>query len=212
MDRRWLHATRISAIGLLGLGLLGGCGSEPTTEGATTAASKPPPGWTTYHDERRGYTVSFPSGWHRARTNLTPNLVDPREILTIATYPLRDSPSGRCFAPIDAPHPALDGLGPTDAIVSIQERRKTETGDHPPQTKPFRLPPLDLSYPEGSHSCLRGRVRSVAFHPFRVGERNFYAFAAFGRSASSQTRRNIRRVLERTRFDADYLPRWRASG
>src|SRR4051812_35077684 len=42
----------------------------------------------TYQDRRWGFTVAVPDGWHRATTSLTPSLVDPSEILAVATFPL----------------------------------------------------------------------------------------------------------------------------
>jgi hypothetical protein len=32
--------------------------------------------------------VSVPAGWSRAQQSLTPHVLDPREILTVATFPL----------------------------------------------------------------------------------------------------------------------------
>src|SRR5919107_4418998 len=37
----------------------------------------------------RGVTVVLPTGWRRARESLTPALTDPREVLSVATFPLR---------------------------------------------------------------------------------------------------------------------------
>jgi hypothetical protein len=64
------------------------------------------------------YHVSYPSNWHRASTSLTPNLSDPHEILTVGTGSL---PVGgpRCA---QVPVNALEAVGATGALVSIQER------------------------------------------------------------------------------------------
>jgi hypothetical protein len=40
-------------------------------------------------DTRHGFTMGLPAGWHRAGRNLTPHLLDPHEILSVATYRLR---------------------------------------------------------------------------------------------------------------------------
>lgn len=192
---------------LLGAVLTSACGDEPSSRGEAGRPFSPPPGWTTYRDEPRGYEVSFPSDWHRARSSLT-GLVDPREILSVATYPLRRRfplGSGRCPA-LASPAPVLDDFGPRDAIVSIQERGSRRRGGFPARQRPLRLPPLDL-HPEGGLACARSRTDWIAFHPFRDAGRNFYAFAAMGRSASPQSRRELRRVLESLQFEPGGLRR-----
>jgi len=42
------------------------------------------PGWNTYEDQADGLTMSFPSGWTMAAGNLTPNLINPRELVEFA--------------------------------------------------------------------------------------------------------------------------------
>ncbi len=191
---------QLALAGLLCAGLTAGCGDEPAGR-AAARAPEPPPGWTTFRDEPRGYEVSFPSEWHRARRSLTPGLVDPREILSLATYPLRAKRtpgSGRCV--VGFPAPALDDFGPRDAIVSIQERGSRRGGGFPARQRPLPRSPL-LLQAEGGPACARDRTRWISFHPFRDAGRNFYAFVAVGRSASSQTRRDVRRVLESLAFE-----------
>ena len=198
---------QLGLAGLLGAGLLTGCGGgESSRHEQASRPFQPPPGWTTYRDDRRGYEVSFPSGWHRARRSLS-TVVDPREILSVATYPLRPTPRerngyGRCYAAIGVPAPSLDDFGPRDAIISIQERlrRRRRPGGYADRQRPLRLPPLDPHYPRGyPTSCTRPRW--IAFHGFRDAGRNFYAFAAVGRAASAETRRDTRRVLESLAFE-----------
>ena len=72
-------------------------------------------------DVRHGYSLVLPAGWHRARRNLTPQLVEPREILSVATYPLRYQRRARCRIP-GCPAPALNGFRAKDILLSIQER------------------------------------------------------------------------------------------
>jgi hypothetical protein len=100
------------------------------------------------------------------------------------------------------PAPSLDDFGPRDAIISIQERlrRRRRPGGYADRQRPLRLPPLDPHYPRGyPTSCTRPRW--IAFHGFRDAGRNFYAFAAVGRAASAETRRDTRRVLESLAFE-----------
>jgi hypothetical protein len=52
--------------------------------------------------------VELPPGRQRATVSLTPGLVDPREVLSVATFPLRYRPT-RCD---HVPGSALEDLGP----------------------------------------------------------------------------------------------------
>lgn len=188
--------------------VVAGCGSgEPSPP-----ASPPPAGWTTYHDERRGYSVSFPSGWHRARESLTPMLVDPREIVSLGSYPLRFDAGDRCYPPIDAPVPALDRLGPADVLVSVQERGGSSLRGYPSRPRRFRLRPLDLRYPGRPRRCVARRIASMAFQPFSDAGRAFYVVVVTGRLASEQTRRHLRGVIDSFRFDPAVQPDWPSSG
>lgn len=49
-------------------------------------------GWTTHHDQRWGYTVSFPNDWNQAPRPIS-RITEPREILSLATFPLRYRPT-----------------------------------------------------------------------------------------------------------------------
>lgn len=182
------------AVVALTIALAAGCGGGLQSAPAIEARS----GWTTYHDERRGYTATFPSDWHRAREKLA-NLSEPREILSLGTYPLRHRASARCPVPM-CPVPALDGLGPTDVLVSVQE----SSGDGATgaaRRRPMRLPRAGLRTPPGAIPCWRGRVRRMAFHGFSDAGRNFYVFVAVGTRVSRRTRRELQRVLDSLRFD-----------
>jgi hypothetical protein len=152
-------------------------------------------GWVSFQSVRYHYQVSYPSNWHRASTSLTPNLSDPHEILTVGTGAL---PVGgpRCAqVPVDA----LEAVGATGALVSIQERApaNSENG-FPPRPIGFRLRPTPaLEIP----ACLAPRRRpSLYWIPFRDHSRYFYALVALGHSATSRTRDDAIRVLDSLRF------------
>jgi hypothetical protein len=152
------------------------------------------PSWVSFQSVRYHYQVSYPSSWHRASTSLTPHLSDPREILTVGTGRL---PVGgpRCA---QAPVSALEAVGTTGALVSIQERAPaTADNGFPPRLTRFHLRPerLEIS------ACLApsGRPRLYMI-PFRDHGRHFYALVALGRTATIQTRDDTLRVLDSLRF------------
>jgi hypothetical protein len=155
-------------------------------------------GWTSFQSVRYHYRVSYPSNWHRASRSLTPHLSDPHEILTVGTGRL---PVGgpQCA---QAPVSALEAVGPTGALVSIQERAPaTADGGFPqrPARFGFRAERLEIS------ACLASRERPlVEMVPFTDHARHFYALVALGRAATKQTRDDALRVLDSLRFSSTH--------
>src|SRR5688500_14240644 len=85
---------RAVALVLTGL-LLTSCGADEERPEAVAAAA--PAGTTRFSDERRGFEVTFPSGWRRADTVLTPRLSAPSEILSVGTVdPVPNDESSAC--------------------------------------------------------------------------------------------------------------------
>jgi hypothetical protein len=153
------------------------------------------PGWVSFHSERYRYTVTYPSTWHRATTSLTPHLSDPHEILTVGTGRL--PPGGpRCA---QVPVAALEAVGATGALVTVQERARTDAdGGFPPRPKQFQLRPTpSLEIPDCLAPHARPRLTWIAF---RDRGRHFYALVALGRRAASRTRAEATRVLDSLRL------------
>jgi hypothetical protein len=97
-----------------------------------------------------------------------------------------------------APVSALEAVGATGALISIQERAPANADNgFPPRPTRFRLRPerLEIS------ACLAppGRPRLYMI-PFRDHGRHFYALIALGRNATTQTRDDTLRVLDSLRF------------
>jgi hypothetical protein len=69
----------------LTVAVMAGCGDEASIDAPATEA----PAAAEQETSGRGYTATVPPGWHVAPASLTPSLVDPREILAVATFPLR---------------------------------------------------------------------------------------------------------------------------
>ena len=162
--------------------------------GADDAARPTELGWVTYDDSRHRFSVRYPKDWYRAAKRLTPNLEDPREILSLGTYPLRAG-GDRCA---QFPVNALEDLGPEDAFISIQERQDPTTERSGPRPRRFRILRDDGS--EGSF-CVTG-PRLDHWVPFKDSGRAFYALYVVGESAPEATRRDVRKVLESLSFEA----------
>ena len=169
---------------------LSSCGADAERRAAVVGEA--PVGMTRFSDERRGFEVTFPSGWMRAETVLTPNLGDPAEVLSVGTVqPVPNGESARC-----AQHPVdtMERVGPRDVFVTIQERANAVSGE-----MPAGPPQLDAVVPDHSETieCLR---RGVPFRtywmPFQIGGRGFYADAAVGDDVPSERRAELQAVLD----------------
>jgi hypothetical protein len=80
------------------------------------------------------------SNWHRATRSLTPFLSHPHEIPTVGTGPLPVGGPHCAQAPVNA----LEALGATGALVSIQERAPANADNSfSPRATRFRLRSAD---------------------------------------------------------------------
>ena len=166
-------------------------------EETRAAETEEPTLWIEYRSEDYHFSVRYPSDWYRAEESLTPNLLDPKEILSLGTYPLR--PGGdRCS---HFPVQALEDLGPTDAFLSIQERTDPPAGRYPPRPRPFELP-ADPPSSEAGMFCVADAPRFEDWVPFSDGERAFYLIVTLGQEISEETRRQTAEILESVRFDS----------
>jgi len=135
-------------------------------------------------DGQDGLSLTYPAGWTVADENLTPHLVDPREIVSVGTYPLR--PGGK--APIDAylPKNALADLGADDVFVTVQG---SDAALGPDSSRPSAFTPAsvcdagDPACRDGTSLGLEGvRAWWIPFTDPGTG-RGFYAFVAMGEDA-----------------------------
>ena len=169
--------------------ILSSCGAEAERRAGRQAA---PVGMTRFSDERRGFEVTFPSGWMRAETVLTPMLGEPREIVSVGTvHPVPNGESSAC-----AQHPVetMERVGSRDVFVTIQERASAGSGEMRPGP-----PQLDAVVPDDSElpACLgRGVPFQTYWMPFQIGGRGFYADAAVGDEVPPEGRAELQAVLD----------------
>ena len=125
--------------------------------------------------------------------SLTPQLADPREVISVGTGRL---PAGGPCAQF--PGRAVAAVSPTGAFISIQIR----SPDHaPPQT----LTRADLGFTSGT-ALTRTECGTTPNHPqgrwisFREAGREVYAVLVVGRQASAATRRQALETLNSLRL------------
>jgi hypothetical protein len=172
------------AAATLALAACGGGGDEQ-------AAPKP----TTY--AAHGITVTLPAGWQRAAHSLTPDLVEPREVVAAGTFPLRYRATGCSHMPGSA----LEDLGPRDAFVTLQERPRhgSSTG--------FPARPEDFSQRlRGGHAgsdavdCVPKARFTDHWFTFSDAGRRFHVLVAFGPRTTAATRGEAAQILDDLRI------------
>jgi hypothetical protein len=164
--------------------------------GAGDRVSSEASGVVRFHDSVVGVSGEYPSGWHQARA-LT-NMVVPREVLALASFPLRGGDkAGEC-----APKSALADLPPDGAFIWLVEYRPTR-GDvwadlpksrFPPKAAHFELSRTDLQ----TGLCQPGPGYRATF---RASDRPFDLLLAFGTRATSKRLRQVETILNSLRFD-----------
>jgi hypothetical protein len=184
-------------------GALAGAGCGAVDERA--AAPKPA---ALVRFEAHGLSVALPPRWRPAPRSLTPALTDPREVLAVATFPLRY----RRTACAHLAGSALEDLGPDDAFVTLQERGldpASTWSDFP--ERPARFGP-ELGGPSEASACVPSAHFTDHWFGFTAGERHFHADVAFGPQASAETRAQAWAILDSLRVDPRTRPDWRSSG
>lgn len=127
-----------------------------------------------FEDSVAGFSVVYPKEWYRAEESLTPNLSEPVERFSIASFPLEYRETD-CA---NMPKSAFGAMGSADVFVSIQERT-----DANPNDAFFKKRPRSLrTAKEWTLECVPERLMSY-WIPFRDNGRAFYALAVFGPSA-----------------------------
>ena len=181
--------------------LLAACGQEPIHHSAS-----PPAPVSTY--VAHGVTVELPTGWYHAEGSLTPHLVDPRETVAIATYPLHYRPT-RCAHVAGS---ALEDLGPGDAFITLQERGRDPGGSwsgFPDRPEHFGA---QLGGPSEAADCVPTAHFTDHWFGFSDRLRHFHVEVAFGPQASAATRQEAWAILDHARVDPQVVPDWPSSG
>jgi hypothetical protein len=189
----------VKVICVLGLALLASaCGGAADTlqEGPTTQALE----LTRYEIPEARISVSYPSDWLRADERLMPTLADPRELVAVSTFDARRGGDNCAHMPENA----IEGMGPTDALVVLEERlAHFEVGSAPADypARPERFGPAN-GYPSEAVDCLdRPKEFFDRFIPFRDSGRRFYAYIAFGTETPPATRAEAWSILDQLEIE-----------
>jgi hypothetical protein len=157
-----------------------------------------------YQDRRWGYTVALPDRWYRAETSLTPSLVDPREILAVATFPIPLCNS-------------LERVPPADVFVTVQERAHGADGREGFPARPASFEPDPALPGLSTWPYCDGYAEPPIpmldyWFGFSDAGRAFHVFVGIGKNAPSDLRRDAFDILNSLRFDPAVKPGWRSAG
>jgi hypothetical protein len=182
---RWVLVSLLCAAGLSACGARG-------DEQASPAVERPREEGIVWHDEERGFTVTYPGTWQPAASPLTPFLGDPLELLALGTYPLRPGGDRCSHQPVNA----VEDLGPRDALLVIFERAEpySESGYPPREGTPELVAGTN-------RACVPDPARSDAWFSFSERGRAFYALLALGGDAPAETRGELLAIYESLVFE-----------
>lgn len=154
---------------------------------------------TRYRDQASGFRVEIPAGWRRAREVVIPELINPREILFVSTFPV-DSSARPCGPFYDH---VVGQMGRHEALVAVQERGGRKVAGRAPgfplRRKRFRLP-IKTPQPTGCAKSRERRLVHRSWMSFRDSGRGFYALVAIGSAAPGGVRRDAMGLLDSLRF------------
>jgi hypothetical protein len=150
------------------------------------AAMVPSPGAA----DERGDTIQLPSGWVRATSPLAPQLLDPHEILAVATFDLGHLAPDRGACVGDAPPAgAVGAMQSDDALIWIVE------WEHAASTTTPR--PADFANALEPRRCVRARYPELRARSlfFRSEGRMIDAYLVVGDDAPKKVRRRAISML-----------------
>ena len=161
------------------------------------------------NDPVHGIAVELRPGWQRATVSFTPGLEDPREVLSVGTFPLRYRETACGHVPTSA----LEDLGPGDAFVTLEERGldpHSTWPDFPPRPAHFG-PELGGTNADASE-CAPGARFTDHWLGFTESGRHFHVLVAFGVQAPAAVQREAWQILDSLKIDPRIQPDWRSSG
>jgi hypothetical protein len=161
-----------------------------------------------FDDPVHGIVVDLPAGWQRAATSLTPGLFDPREELSVGTFPLHYRRTGCAHVPTSA----LEDLRPPDAFITLQERGLDAGSswlDFPP--RPDHFGP-ELGDTSEAVACAPGGRFTDHWFGFTDGDRHFHVLVAFGPDATAGVQNEAWGILDSLKIDPRIRPDWRSAG
>ena len=158
-----------------------------------------PAGWRQHHAPELGVRATIPDGWHIPDEPLT-NTIDPREVLALATYPLKGG--GKGGGPCFTAQRALEPMPSDGALIWLLEYRPTR-GDVWADLPRSRFPQRP-----NTHALARADLQPGVCGAdlglsttFRDADRPFQLWLFFGDDVSDARLAEVAQILSGLRFD-----------
>jgi hypothetical protein len=142
---------------------------------------------------------------------VSPELTEPREILSLATFPFARHRRTNCEAFGGS---ARSQMGRDDIFATVLERGfdpESQWPDFPPRPEHFGPTHPQLGEP-GERGCGDPWGTTIHWHNFSDSGRHFHTLVAVGPDAPAGARKQVWSILDTLHFDADRVPTWPASG
>ena len=168
--------------------------ADPAARGCAAGSSRE-----TYRDGGVGISYSYPCGWERPSVPLT-NSIDPREVVALASYPLRGG--GNAGGPCVALREELATMPAEGALIWLLEYRPPRGdvwADLPQERFPQRPERFELSRADLQPGlCGAGLGTSLTF---RDADRPFQLWLLTGADVADARLAAVREILDGLRFD-----------
>lgn len=158
-------------------------------EAATATSTVDGDGWTTYHDEKNGFSISYPDDWFRADGQVSPYNYDPAELVTLGTY----SAPTNADCEMDRPLASSEANG---SLVILLEYGSDPGGEIPPRPESFSE--ADSVGPANFECFATAGTRLVRF---RDNGRYLQVFVVWGEKTDSQTKQQTWEILDSLQFE-----------
>lgn len=133
-----------------------------------------------------GTAGRIPPNWRVAPKQLVPQMLDPREVVSLGTGPLRVGGGGNCGR---YPAAALRAMTAGDTLITVQVRRNADLGSWPPNTsmpKPLPMPSTD---------AVPGAVGRVYVQELYLDRGEIWAYVAYGSRPSAAELETAEQIL-----------------
>jgi hypothetical protein len=162
-------------------------GSDPQPGSDVAASSTAAPAEVVLDSQKTtdGISLAWPSTWHVAAASLTPGIMDPVEIHSVATFPL-SAAEGVCGR---YPRQAVVDFPADGAFVTIRERFSAVEEASRPAIFVAGAPPFTVVEDDCWDNTDRGGVGTMQFFEFSEGGRSIELLLVIGIDASDEVSR-----------------------
>ncbi len=129
-----------------------------------------------------------PPGWTVASKRLVPNMLDPREVVSLGTGSLPPGGGGKCGR---YPAAALQALRRGDVLITVQLRRSADLSAWNARSRLLRARPMRRT--DGPIPAAMGRIYTQELNLDRGG---IWVYVAYGSTPLAAQQERVERILD----------------